>query len=169
MGGMSHRLRCLAGALLLAFAGCPAQMPAAAPGCAEPAGAQADAGTPPLLAAPVPSACLDALPKLVDESGAVDPAVYDRLAPRLGRAEGIALRFGPDARCVQGGPPTAPLAWAAPHRHCGNGNPGFGEGYTFEVGGPCNDDAAYGSTQGPVLFDADRQENDGVDWIQYMS
>ncbi|RYZ66032.1 MAG: hypothetical protein EOP08_05720 [Proteobacteria bacterium] len=109
------------------------------------------------------------MPKILTTSGAIDTEAYGRLAGSLGRAEGIAFRYGPDASCVQAGPPRAPLAWAAPHKLCGNENGGWGEAYTYEVGGTCNDDLSYGSTQGPVLFDADALENDGVDWLQYMS
>ena len=117
----------------------------------------------------MPAACLDALPRLITSSGAIDDAAYQHLAANLGHADGIALRYGPDATCVQGGPSRAPLAWAAPHRQCAQGNPGYGVGTTYEAGGACDDDLYYGSTQGPVVFDADAPDSDGVDWLQYMS
>ena len=114
------------------------------------------------------TSCIAALPKLFDDKKAIDPKVYQHLIANMGKSDGIAFRYGPNASCVQAGPPRSKPSWAAPHRFCGNENPGFGEGYTYEVGGACNQDAGYGSTQGPVIFDADAQESDGVDWLQYM-
>ena len=158
-------------ALFVIAAGCDANKTSPsneATPCTPAPVASAEAAPAPIIASAVPAACLDALPRVLDASGNVDPTLYQALAAKLGRADGIAFRYGPDATCVQGGPPRAPLSWAAPHKPCNNGNPGYGAGYTYEVGGTCNDDAGYGSTQGPVVFDADKQESDGVDWIQYM-
>ena len=158
---MLHRIALVAVASV-ACTSSPSASSQSAP-CATP-----DAAAPALGGTEVPAACLTALPRVLDASGAVDAGAYDELARNLGRADGIAFRFGPDASCVQGGPSRAPVAFAAPHRYCANGNPGFGVGYTYEVGGTCNDDAGYGSTQGPVVFDADAPDSSGVDWLQYM-
>ncbi|MDB5220603.1 MAG: hypothetical protein JWO86_8530 [Myxococcaceae bacterium] len=152
--------------IALCVVACKGSSPAPSP-APSPSSPPCAAG--PVAEGPVGASCLDALPRVLTASGAIDPPTYQHLAQSLGRADGIAFRFGPDATCVQNGPPRAPTAWAAPHRFCPTENPGWGEGYTYEVGGACNDDAAYGSTQGPVVFDADAPEGSGVDWLQYMA